>query len=172
MPRTQRALVGAYAAAILLAAAPARAEGTLEIFPDPTRLAALLGLFLILIPIANGLVFRPLLAVLDEREAHIGGARSRAGELARQAAALVEQHDAAVREARAAANAERARALEQARHTHQAAVSDARQAAEREIAVARSQVAAAVDTARGVLAREAEPLAREVAEQLLGRSLA
>jgi F-type H+-transporting ATPase subunit b len=171
MPRTRRSLLVAWVAAIALTAAPARAEG-LDIFPDATRLAALLVLFLVLVPFANALLFRPLLAVLDEREARIGGARAKAAELARQSAALVEQHDAAMREARASANAERMRALERARQTHQTAIRDARQEAEREIAAARGQVVDAVAAARDALAREAEPLAREVAERLLGRSLA
>ncbi|HTY18276.1 MAG TPA: hypothetical protein VMH82_11160 [Myxococcota bacterium] len=172
MPRIQRTLAAALATALLLAAAPARAEATLEIFPDPARLTALLLLFLLLIPLANGLLFRPVLAVLDEREARIGGARARAADLARQAGALVQQHDEAVRAARAAASAERAGLLEQARQAQHAAIGEARQASEREIAAARNEVGAAVQAARGALARDAEPLAREIATQLLGRSLA
>jgi F-type H+-transporting ATPase subunit b len=157
---------------LLLAAAPARAGEGLEIIPDPARLGVLLVLFLVLIPIMNGLVFRPLLAVLDEREQRIAGARARASEVASEAAALLERHEAALREAREAANVERARAVEEARRAHQEAVGAARQAAEREIAGARGEVAAAVESARAQLRGEAEPLAREVAERLLGRRVA
>jgi len=171
MTRPFRAIPAA-ALLLLLAAAPARAEGGLEIIPEPTRVLVLLALFLALIPVLNTLVFRPVLAVLDEREKRIAGARARAAEVAGEAAALLAQHDAAVREAREAAQAERARSIDEARRAQQSAVNEAREVAEREITGARGQVAAAVGSARAQLRAEAESLAREVAERLLGRRLA
>jgi F-type H+-transporting ATPase subunit b len=170
MTRPLRALLAV--AVLLFAAAPVRAEGGLNIVPDPARLGVLLALFLLLIPVLNGLVFRPLLAVLDEREKRIAGAYARASEVSSEAAVLVERHEAALREVREASNVERARAVEEARRAHQAAVGEARRAAEREIAGARGEVATAVESARAQLRIEAEPLAREVAERLLGRRFA
>jgi F-type H+-transporting ATPase subunit b len=159
--------------ATLLAAAPARAAGGgLEILPDPPRLLVLLVLFLLLIPLLDRLVFRPLLGVLEERERRIEGARLRAAELAREAADLDRRHAGAVQEVRAAAHGERSQEIEQARRENQAALAEARLAAEREIAGTRADVAAAVEVARARLRGEVEPLAREVAERLLGRSLA
>jgi len=170
MTRLFRALPAAVV--LSLVGASARAEGGLNIIPEPGKVLVLLALFLVLIPVLNGLVFRPVLGVLDERERRIAGARAQAAALAGQAADLVAQHDAAVREAREAAQAERARAIDEARRAHQAAVRDARDAAVHEIAGARRQVAAAVEAARAELRAEAEPLARDVAERLLGRRLA
>jgi F-type H+-transporting ATPase subunit b len=158
---------------VALGAGPAHAaEGGLQIVPDPVRLLLLLGLFLVLIPILNGLVFRPLLGVLEERERRIEGARSQASALAGQAGELVERHDGAVRSVREAANAERAATVEEARRAHQRALAEARAHAEQQMAGTRGEVAAAVEAARSSLRREAEPLAREAAERLLGRKLA
>jgi F-type H+-transporting ATPase subunit b len=168
-----RPVRAAAALAVALGAAPAQAaEGGLQIFPDPARLVLLLALFVVLIPILNGLVFRPLLGVLEERERRIEGARTRAGELAEQAGELVARHDSAVRDVRQAANAERAAAVEEARRAHQRALAEARAHAELQMAGTRADVESAVESARSSLRREAEPLAREAAERLLGRRLA
>jgi F-type H+-transporting ATPase subunit b len=175
MTRHHRALLAPLAAAVLgallLAAAPAHAAEGLELVPKPERLIALLLLFVLLVPLLNGLLFRPLLAVLEERSARIEGARARAAEVSRRAAELVAKHDAAVRQVREAAQRERAGAVDEARRAQQAAIGEARGEAERQVAATRADVSAALDAARTGLRGEAEPLARDVAARLLGRSL-
>jgi len=158
-------------AAALLGAAPAHAAA-LDLMPDPTRLIFLLVLFVVLVPLLNGLLFKPLLAVLEERRRRIEGARARAAQLASDAAALVTKHDEALHAARARFNGDRTRTLEEARAAHQAAISEARRQAEQELTATRAQVGSALDAARAQLRAEAEPLARHVAERLLGRGLA
>jgi F-type H+-transporting ATPase subunit b len=169
--RLQRALVVLGGA--LLAAAPAQAagDGGLSLVPEPGRLLFLLVLFIVLVPLLNALLFRPLLAVLDERNSRIDGARSRAGEVSTRAAALVEKHEAAVRSVRETAQRDRTQAVDEARREHQGAIGAARSEAERQIAATRSEVGAALEAARAGLRAEAEPLARDVAARLLGRSL-
>jgi len=162
----------AAAAVLALRAAPARAaEENLEIIPEPVPLLILLGLFVVLVPLLDKMLFAPLLGVIEEREARIEGARERAAALAQQAHALVAKHDEAVRSVREAANAERVHVLEEARRSHQQAIAEARREAERQMAATRADVEAAIEAARRELRAEAEPLAREVAERLLGRSL-
>lgn len=159
------------ATALLLDPAIAHAsEGGLQIIPDPARLIALLVLFVLLVPLLNRLLFQPLLQVLDERERRIDGARTRATELAQQAAVLVARHDDAIRKARETAHAEQLRVVEEARGQQQSTVGDARHAAEGEIAAARTQIARVIDSVRASLRAEAEPIAREIASRLLGRS--
>jgi F-type H+-transporting ATPase subunit b len=165
-----RALLGVVPP-LLLAAAPAHAAGGLELMPDPMRLVALLVLFLLLVPILNALLFKPLLGVLEERGQRIEGARTRAAKLSAQAAELVSRHEAAVRSVRASANGERMQAIDEARRGHQAALAQARGQAELQIGATRAEVGAALDAARTKLRAEAEPLARDVAQRLLGRSL-
>jgi F-type H+-transporting ATPase subunit b len=158
-------------ATALLGASPAHAAA-LELVPDPTRLIFLLVLFVLLVPLLNGLLFKPLLAVLEERNRRIAGARERAAQLATDAAALVTRHDEALHAARERFNGERTRTLEDARGAHQAAIQDARRQAEQELAATREQVGDALAAARDQLQAEAGPLARDVAERLLGRRLA
>lgn len=177
MPRHPHALrasaAGLAASAVLAAPGIARAAGGgLDIIPDPTRLLALLALFVILVFVLNPLLFQPLLRVLEEREQRIDGARARATELAQQAAALVARHDEAIRQTRASAHAERVRIVEEARREHQAAVGSARHSAEHELAAARSEIDGAAARARASLDAEAQAIAREIAARLLGRNLA
>jgi len=164
---------GLVAAAALLAPQVAVAsEDGLDIYPDPVRMLLLLGLFVILVPVLDRLLFKPLIGVLEARESRIEGARVRATELSQQAAALLARHDDAVRQARETAHIEQVRLIEEARRAHQATVGEARTAAEHEIVGARGELSRAADSVRGALGAEAEPLAREITARLLGRSAA
>ena len=160
------------AAAVLAPQIAAASEDGLDINPDPLRLLLLLGLFVILVPLLDRLLFKPVLGVLEARESRIEGARVRATELSQQAADLLARHDDAVRQARETAHVEQVRLVEEARRAHQATVGEARSAAEHEIVGARSEISRAADSARGALGAAAEPLAREITARLLGRSAA
>jgi F-type H+-transporting ATPase subunit b len=160
------------AALLLLEPSIAHAsEGGLQIIPSLDRLIPLLVLFVILVPVLNALLFKPLLAVLEEREQSIDGARARAAELAQQAGALLARHDEAVRRAREIAHAEQVRVIDEARGQHAATIGAARETAEAEIVRARGEIASATQSVRATLAAEAEPIARDIAARLLDRSL-
>ena len=84
------------------------AEGGLQILPSGfaenwgehgflalfrmTNFWMLVGLFAALAIVLNRYAFTPLLAVIDERDRRIGGARERASELSDQAAHLLARH--------------------------------------------------------------------------------
>lgn len=165
--------IASLAGAALLVAGPAwAAEGGLQIIPDPKLLAVLVIVFALLIAPVNRLLVQPLLRVLDERHERIEGARARAGAVAQEAESVLSGYQAALDQARRAAAAERQRQLETARREEKATSGGAREAAEEQIERARGEIDAALVTARGTLRREAELLAREAAERILGRRLA
>lgn len=171
----QRTIVAAF---LLLAFATpaAAAEGGLEIFPDAlaglkSRFLQLIVLFLLLIYPVNRLLLTPLLRVLDERAAHVEGARKRAGEVGVQADGALARYSAAVEEARKRAGELRKEALEHARGDQVRILADARHASEAEIAAARSSMAGALAEAHGMLRTQSEDLAREAAARVLGRPL-
>jgi F-type H+-transporting ATPase subunit b len=173
------------AASLLLAFATpaAAAEGGLEIFPDLFKILGaganpfqshflqLILLFLLLIAPVNRLVLTPLLRVLEERGAHIEGARKRAGEVGAQADGALARYSAAVEEARKQAGELRKEALDRARGDHVRILAEARRGAEAEVAQARSGMASALAEARSVLRAQSEGLAREAAARVLGRPL-
>ena len=80
------------APALMLCASSARAEGTLELAPDPAVLIPLLLLYVILVPVLNVLLFQPILRTLEAREARIDGARKRAEALGREVEQTLAQY--------------------------------------------------------------------------------
>jgi F-type H+-transporting ATPase subunit b len=160
--------------ALALTATPALAseEGGIQIQPDLTLAPILFVLFLVLILLVNRVLLRPLLAVIDEREERIAGSRSRAEQVTREAEEVLAGYESAVRAAQGVAERQRLGALEEARREQAAAAAAARRDAEEHMGLARAEVAAAVEDARGQLRREAEGLARELAGRVLGRPLA
>lgn len=189
-----RTIVGlGIAVLLLMSAAPALAAGgTLEPFPDlvtdclngncqvaENPLAALVGslliqmivAFVLLIPIANAVVFKPLIAVLDEREARIAGASDQAKDVTSRADSVFGRYQEAVTAARHEADEIRRETLDAARKSQSELTAAARSDAEQKVAEVRSEVAANADDARGQLRTESDALARTVAAQVLGRAL-
>ncbi len=162
----------ALAAPLLWLAAPAHAaEGSLDIAPDFGELALLLVLFLLLIAPAHKLLFKPLLATLDARDARIRGARERAAEVSARGDAVMERYQRAVRKARVEADQLREALLADARSAQAAVRADARAAAEQQRAQARREIDTASQRARDELQAESAAIAKLVATQLLGRPL-
>jgi len=151
---------------------PALASGGgIEIVPSAGRLIPLIVFFLLMIVPVNRLLLQPLLRVLDEREERIAGARARADSLGRDADAVLSSYEARIADVRGESELERRGTLDQARGRHGERVREARGDAELRIEAARRQVGAALEQARDQLHAEAETLARQAAERMLGRSL-
>ena len=87
-------------AILLIPSLAAAAEHGLVLVPDLPLLLALIAFFVLLIAPANALVFKPLLRVLDERDARIAGTRTKAERLEQEAAAILARYEQAVSEAR------------------------------------------------------------------------
>ena len=130
----------------------------------------LVGLFAVLSIVLNRFAFTPLLAVIEERERRMGGARERAAELSTQTEALLARHEEALRGARERAQSERQQVLGEARDGAQARVDEARGDAEQQTQSARREVDDALSTARTSLRQDADQIAEAIADRLLGAS--
>jgi len=165
------------AAGFALAAEPALATAKhggghdLVLFPEWTELVPLLVLFLLLIPLVNELLFKPVFRLLDAREERIDGARRRAAQLEHGAAAVLERYRVAVSEVRAESDAERKATLEAARQTQTEQIARERVEAERRMEATKREIDGALESARESLRRDVEALAREAATRILGRAL-
>lgn len=170
--RGRRILATALGATLALGAAPAWASGGLNLMPDFTRtLPALLILFFLLVPVMKRLLFEPVLSALEERDQKIDGAREQAERQAREAETVLAAYEKRIRTARAESDVERKAVLESARQDLASQVGQERAGAERGIEHARGEIQGALESARGQLRRDAESLAREAAERILGRAL-
>jgi F-type H+-transporting ATPase subunit b len=156
---------------LLTPALAAASEGGLVLVPEPRLLVTLIALFVLLIAPVNALVIKPLLRVLEERDARIAGTRSRAEKIEQDAAAILLRYETSVRATREESERTRRSLLEEVRDEAQRETAAARREAEGIIERARGEVAAALDAARGTLRAEAQDLARQAASQVLGRAL-
>lgn len=191
---TARTIFGLGSAWLLwLLAAPAFASGgSLEPFPDliadclnaDCQLASdpwgavagsmwirLMIAFLVLVPVANWAVFKPMLAVLDERDARISGASQQAGEVGGRADSVFGRYQDAVTAARKDAEEIRRETLDGARKSQTRVTAAARSDAEAQVASVRAEVVAGAEQARSQLRADSDALARTVAEQVLGRPI-
>jgi F-type H+-transporting ATPase subunit b len=139
--------------------------------PDLRLLLALIAFFVLLIAPANALVFKPLLRVLDERDARIAGTRTKAERLEQEAAAILARYEQAVREAREEGERGRRSLLTEVRAEVQREIAAARREAEGRLESARGEIAASLDSARAALRGQAQDLASQAASQVLGRAL-
>jgi F-type H+-transporting ATPase subunit b len=161
---------GAFVAAWLPAAARA-SSGELVLIPDPPMLVALIVLFVLLIAPTNRLILKPLLRVLDERQASTTGTRARAARLEEEAREVFERCERELAKTREEADRARRGALERVRGEAQQLTDTARGAAEQTLESARGELTGAFEEARRGLRAQAQDLAREAAARVLGRSL-
>ncbi len=162
----------AWAAVVLLAPSIAvAAEHGIVLFPEPQLLVVLIILFALLIPFANAFVFKPLLKVLDERDARTAGTRTKAERLEQEASVVLGRYEQAVRDTRDESERGRRTLLAEVRGEAQREIAAARRDAEQRLESARGEIRTSLGTARGALRGEAQDLARQAASQVLGRAL-
>lgn len=169
--RSASQLAWGVALSTLVAGQAAAAEGGLELLPDLQLLGTLLVIFALLVVPVNAVIFKPIFRALDERDEKITGTRARAERLERDAQAVLERYQTAVREVREEAETARRARLETTRSETAQTSAEARAAAESEIERARAALSAALVDARASLRAQSQELAREAAARVLGRAL-
>lgn len=128
-------------------------------------------LFLILWSILRRVLFGPVGRLMAERERRTEGAHAEARALSNEGKALQEQYDAAIAKARAEGEAIKGEIREEAVRARNAILSQGRDAATQKIQEIREELRKEMDAARVVASSNAEALAQEMAEKVLGRKL-
>jgi F-type H+-transporting ATPase subunit b len=130
------------------------------------------ALYLVLALLANALLFKPYLKLRERRRAGIDGARDEAAQMTAQADAKLADYEKQLAQARNQAN-EEARKVRIEAAAHEREVTDkARADAQKAIEVAASSMRAETESARAQLMPQADAIARQVANKLLGREVA
>ena len=127
--------------------------------------------FLVLLLILWRLLYRPLLATMEERSEAIRKSLEEAQAARAEAARQQEENAARLRQAHAEAAAIREQALKEAAEEQRRLVEAARAEAQRLMDSARAQTEADIRRAREELRREVAELATAVAEKLIHKSL-
>lgn len=126
-------------------------------------------LFLALWLIVSKVLFRPYMALLDEREQKTTGADDNSYNLEHEAERLRAQYEEAIANAAAAGNATKDAIVQQARQQREALLSSARHEAAGILERVRLQVRSQLAQERDLAIREAEAVAHAMVGKILGR---
>jgi F-type H+-transporting ATPase subunit b len=130
------------------------------------------ALFLVLMFVANKLMFQPYLALRERRKAGIEGARAEAERMTAQADAKLADYEKQLAIARERAN-EEGRKVRGEAATHEKDVTDkARASAQVAIDEASTKMRSETEAARAQLMPQADAIAKQIASKLLGREVA
>lgn len=129
-------------------------------------------LFVVMFVVLTKFLFRPYLKVRGERHHHTEGAHEAAHKLEQQAEQISLTVSNKIEQARLRGAEEKARVRSEAATLERQIVGDARKGAETGLAKARQDVQTAAARAQQGVKAEAESLARQIADRLLGRKAA
>lgn len=131
-----------------------------------------LALFFVVYLVCKQLLFRPYLKMRDDRTAGIEGARDEAGRLSSEADARLGRYESQLEAARARAQDERRKIRAEAADRQRQVTDRARVEAGTSLDEAKARIRQETEAARGKLMPQAQQLASDIAETLLGRKVA
>lgn len=126
--------------------------------------------FIILLIALNFILFKPMRAIMKEREEGIGGALADAKTAQERTQGLLEQYNISLADAKQKAAAAYNALYQQGLDAQRDMISAERTKASELLDKARKEIATAAATARGDLRKEAEKLSQDISAKLLGRA--
>ncbi len=128
-------------------------------------------LFLILWSILRRVLFGPMGRLMAERERRTEGAHAEARSMVEEGRELQAQYDAAIAKARAEGEVIKSEIREEALRVRNVILSQGRDVATRKIQEIKEEVRKEMEAARRVASTNADALAQQMAEKVLGRKL-
>lgn len=127
--------------------------------------------FLFLWFLLTRLLFRPFIGLLEERERRTEGVKAETASLLEEGEHLRVEYENEIARARDEGNAAKETILQEARQAREMILAEAREEAARRLEVVRGEVQRELQRGRELAAREAEVIAHEMAEKILGRKV-
>jgi F-type H+-transporting ATPase subunit b len=129
------------------------------------------GIFFVLFFLLRSFVFRPMMALFDEREAAIDGAKAEARKLEKQAEDKLASFEEEMAKVRAEAGADRDRLRAEGKRLERGLIEKVRKETDEMVAEAQKKMDAEAAKVRKDIATTSPALARQIAEKLLGREV-
>ena len=126
--------------------------------------------FIVLLLAMNFILFKPLRAIMREREESIGGALSDAKTAQERMQGLLEQYNTSLAEAKQKAAAAYNTLYQQGLDAQRDMITAERAKASELLDKARKEISASAASARGDLRKEAEKLSLDISAKLLGKT--
>ncbi|MCC6647694.1 MAG: ATP synthase F0 subunit B [Polyangiaceae bacterium] len=152
-------------------AAPLLSGGGIEVDISPTLMLIQFGILSMLVVVLKPLLFDPLLAVLEEREKRVDGARAEARKMDDEAAELLLKYDGEIQKVHRVAVEERDKVRAAAQKLEAAEMSEARAEAQAIVERGRAHLASERERMLGELAAGEADLSQKIAGRVLGREL-
>ena len=130
-----------------------------------------LGVFAFLFFLLNKLIFRPMMALFDEREASIDGAKREARALEKEAEDKLTSFEKEMAKVRTEASSERDRLRAEAQRQERTILEKVRKETDETIAAAEAEMAKEAAKARKEIQSASKGLAKDIAQKLLAREV-
>jgi len=130
-----------------------------------------MGLFFVVLVILRSLVFKPMVALFDARDAAIDGAKAEARELEAEADDAGSTFDEEMRRVRVAAAEERDRLRAEGHQLERNLIATVQEETQKQLSQAETEAMTAVERVRKELPAKAEALAKQIASKLLEREV-
>lgn len=127
--------------------------------------------FLLLWFLLARLLFRPFLGLLEERERRTEGVKAETESLMGEGERLRAEYENGIARVRDEGNAAKEVIVREARQARERLLAQAKEEATRLIETAREEIQREMRKGRELAAREAEVIARQMAEKILGRQI-
>ncbi|MBI4489527.1 MAG: ATP synthase F0 subunit B [Deltaproteobacteria bacterium] len=127
--------------------------------------------FLLLWFLLARLLFRPFLGLLEERERRTEGVKAETASLMAEGERLRAEYENGIARVRDEGNAAKEVIVREARQAREGLLAQAKEEATRLIETAREEIQRELQRGRELAAREAEVIARQMAEKILGRKI-
>lgn len=129
-------------------------------------------IFILVVLVCAPVLIKPTLALLDERNERIGGAKAKERSLQEETDAMVKKIEEELADTRHRALEERERARAEYVAQSEKMVAEARQWAQEKIIEMKKRIAGEREEARKRLQADAQAISREIAQRVLGREVA
>ncbi|HTM11002.1 MAG TPA: ATP synthase F0 subunit B [Verrucomicrobiae bacterium] len=126
---------------------------------------------LLLWAILSKLLFKPFLALVEEREKRTEGLKAAAAALTAEAERLRADYESAIRQASEEGAAAKETILDEARRTREQLLGQARAEAAERLTAVRQEIQKEMQQGRAQALQEAAGIARQMAEKVLGRKI-
>ncbi len=154
---------------LLLFVPDAFAGGGMSLVPDLTLTVLQMLPFLATMVVLNALVFKPMVAYLEDRDKATVGAKAEAVDLTQQAEVKLATYEGQLALAKAEIQATRAKLRATAKDEREASLAAARVDCEARLSAAVAEIQAEGDVARRELAQNTASLADAITSAVLGR---
>jgi len=127
--------------------------------------------FLVFWFLLTKLLFKPFVGLLEERERRTEGVKAEAAALNEEGERLLKEYEYAIAKARDEGRAAKEKIVQEGRQARERLLGQAREDASRTLEAVRAEIGKELKRGREIAAREAEALAQQMAEKIIGRKI-